>query len=173
MSLNILSVFPLKNFGQLHANLVLLFLRNGILLVEVINDEEVFSFGLVQVQIVDPIKIWHAIVDDIAEVIISWFKNIVIWIDKHHRLIEKANLQCDQENVSFLIKDHDNISEFETTIIFSFQRNTIKLVVSSRLVVVHPDLLVLMGSEQNFLDFLLTLLVLIYATTRSLVSFIL
>ena len=90
---------------------------------------------------VDLVKIWLTVVDHITKVI-SVTKDVFTWIHKHFHLIGDQHLKSNQEDVFLLIKDHGYISKLETLVFVSLQRDSIKLILCSCLIVVDPNFVV-------------------------------
>ena len=73
-------------------------------------------------------------------------KDVVRWVHEQFHLIGDFEFDCYQVNVLLLEKNHHNIGELTATVDASFQNNSIKLILSARLIVMDPELLIC----QNF-----------------------
>ena len=69
-------------------------------------------------------------------------KDVVRWVHEHFHLISNFEFDCYQVNVLLLEKNHHNIGELTASVDASLQNNSIKLVLSTRLIVMDPELLI-------------------------------
>ena len=123
--------------------------------------------------VVDPVKIWHAVVDHIPEIVAS-LKRVLRRINENHSLVKDTYLQGNEEDVHLLVQDHDDVAELETAVVLALQRHLVELILGAGHVVVQPDLLGL-GSEQNVINLLLLLRTLLtgsFLVVEHLVAFV-
>ena len=106
---------------------------------------------MLKVDVVDLVEVWLLVVNDIPKVVLV-LEDVLRRIHKHFQLVGDENLQSYQEDLFLVIKDHRDVSEFQTFVRILLERNPVKLVICPSLVVVSPDLLL---AIQNFKDMLL------------------
>ena len=133
--------FEVKKFGKVLLDLLLLlFVQWLLLFVQVVDDEEIFGIRLVEVYSIDFIVVWLTRTDNITEMV-TVIKNIVRWVHKYFHLISNFKLDSNQVDVLLLEKNHNNIGELTSSIDALLQNNSIKLILSTSLIVMDPKLL--------------------------------
>ena len=155
-----LSIFLVLNFnlfGQGLIDLQQVPLIDSLFLVEVVHDEKVFSLMRHDIDHVYLVEIRLLIVNDVPEVVCV-LKDILRWIHKHLQLIRDKHLQGYQEYILLLVQDHRYVSEPQAFEFDFLQRNSVKLILRSSVVVKSPDLLFRVQYLNNLLLFLLEIL---------------
>ena len=123
--LDVLLVFQFELLRQFVIDIDHFFLVDGLLLlVQVVHDEEVLSFALVEVNTIDVIEVRHGAIDDIP-VVVTALKYVLTWIDEYLELISNSDFQSYQEYAPLLVKNHGHVFEFQVFVFVFLKRDPV------------------------------------------------